>query len=161
LEILGCFVVEYTDRIYVGEGGMIELECSKVAASERVKPEIPGNHDEQDNLLCILLKISRDTGQSVQHVHITPLDVNVALERNLYAEWGEGERQKAIEGPAFYHTYVTAALSSECMRCASNSQSSNLGLAPQSRVSDSGLQRDRLYISGYPESVTADIPYRV
>jgi hypothetical protein len=64
LEILGCFVVEYTDRTYVGEGGTIELEFSKVAASERVKLEIPGNHDEQDSLLCILLKILRDTGQS-------------------------------------------------------------------------------------------------
>jgi hypothetical protein len=64
LEILGCFVVEYTNRMCVGEGGTIELECSKVAASERVKLEIPSNHDQQDNLLCILLKILRDTGES-------------------------------------------------------------------------------------------------
>jgi hypothetical protein len=64
LEILGCFVVEYNNRMYVGEGGTIELECSKVAASEWVKLEIPGNHNGQDNLLCILLKILRDTGQS-------------------------------------------------------------------------------------------------
>jgi hypothetical protein len=27
----------------------------------------------------------------------------------------KGGGKKAIEGPAFYHTYVTAALSSECM----------------------------------------------